>query len=61
MTKKELGLVLLCFLIMMLFIGVCGGGFAKTDFEKELKAAQKKGYARRYYIQVPIFMTKKAA
>ena len=30
---------------MMLFIGVCGGGFAKTDFEKELKAAQKKGYA----------------
>ena len=45
MTKKELGMVLLCFLIMMLFIGVCGGGFAKTDFEKELKAAQKKGYA----------------
>lgn len=45
MTKKELGLVLLCFLIMMLFIGVCGGGFAKTDFEKELKAAQKEGYA----------------
>ena len=47
MTKKELGLVLLCFLIMMLFIGVCGGGFAKTDFEKELKAAQKEGYAIR--------------
>ncbi len=48
MTKKELGLVLLCFLIMMLFVGICGGGFAKTDFEKELKAAQKMGKGCRY-------------